>query len=101
MYYGQMYEYLMGILSSYFSVFRKKYGCHHVLLKLLEDWKSALDRGENVGSILSDLSKAFDCLPRRLLLCKLHAYRVSKESFDLIRQYLKGTPRLDSRNIAV
>ena len=65
-YYDQMYEYFMGILSSCLSAFRKKYGgCHHVLIKLTEDWKSALDSGENVGSILIGLSKAFDCLPHR------------------------------------
>ena len=62
-----MYDYFMCILSSYLSVFRKRYGCHHVLIKLIEDWKSALDRGENASSILMDLSKAFDCLPYRLL----------------------------------
>ena len=89
-YYDQMYEYFMGILSSYLSAFRKKYGCHHVLIKLIEDWKSDLDRGENAGSILMDLSKAFDCLPHRLLLTKLHAYGVSNESCELIKHYLMG-----------
>ena len=49
------------------------YGCNHVLLKLVEDWKYALDRDEHVGAILMDLSKVFDCLPLRLLLSKLHA----------------------------
>ena len=62
-YCDQMYEYFMGILSHYLSSFRKMYGCNHVLLKLVEDWKYALDRGEHVGAILMDLSKAFDCLP--------------------------------------
>ena len=48
------------------SVFRKNYGCNHVLLKLVEDWKIALDNGEYVFAILTDLSKAFDCLLHRL-----------------------------------
>ena len=89
-YYDQIYEYFMGILSSYLSAFRKKYGCHYVLIKLIEDWKSALDRGENAGSILMDLRKAFDCLPHRSLLTKLHAYGVSNESCELIKHYLIG-----------
>ena len=52
----------MGISSYYLSAFRKNYGCHHVLIKLLGDWKSALVRGENAGPILVDLNMAFDCL---------------------------------------
>ena len=48
-YYDQMYGYFMGILSFYLSAFRKKYGWHHVLIKLIKDWKSALDRCENPG----------------------------------------------------
>ena len=31
-----------------------------------------------------DLSKAFDCLPNRLFLCKLHTYGVSKDACQLI-----------------
>ena len=48
----------------------------------------ALDENQNVGLILLDLSKAFDCLPHRLLLGKLWAYGVSYESCKLIKSYL-------------
>ena len=41
-----------------------------------------------VGLLLLDLSKAFDCLPHKLLLCKLHAYGVSRDAFDLLCSYL-------------
>jgi hypothetical protein len=43
--------------------FRKGHGCQTTLLRLLEDWKQALDCNEYIVSILMDLSKAFDCLP--------------------------------------
>jgi ribonuclease P/MRP protein subunit RPP40 len=40
------------------------------------------------GAILMDLSKAFDCLPHRLLISKLHAYNVSNSACQLIAYYL-------------
>ena len=63
-------------------------GAPYVLTKLIENIKQALDEGENVGVILLDLSKAFDCLPHRLLLCKLNAYGDSYEACSLIKSYL-------------
>ena len=80
--------YFKDILSTLLSAFRKRYGCHHVLTKLMENSKQALDEGKNVGLILLDLSKAFDCLPHRLLLCKLNAYGISYEACTLIKSYL-------------
>ena len=50
--------------------------------------QQALDEGKNVGLILLDLIKAFDCLPHRLLLCKLNAYGISYEACTLIKSYL-------------
>ena len=37
-----------------------------------------------------DLSKAFDCLPHELLIAKMHAYGVGKNTLKLIYSYLKG-----------
>ena len=52
------------------------------------DYKKALDKHMHVGLLLLDLSKAFDCLPHKLLLCKLHAYGVSRGASDLLCYYL-------------
>ena len=87
-YNDQMGVYLEDVLSTLLSAFRKWHGCHHVLKKLMENSKQALDEGRNVGLILLDLSKAFDCLPHRLLLCKLNAYGISYEACSLIKSYL-------------
>ena len=84
----QLYDYFTDVMSDLLSAFRKKYGCHHVLTKLIEDSKQSLDKHMNVGLLLLDLSKAFDCLPHRLLLCKLHAYGVSRDSCSLLLSYL-------------
>ena len=44
---------------------------------MLEKWKSAVDKGKSSGRLLTDLTKAFDCLSHDLLFAKLHAYRFS------------------------
>jgi hypothetical protein len=67
--------------------FRKDHGCQTTLLRLLEDWKTALDKNQYVAAILMDLSKAFDCLPHDILLGKLSA---SPKSVELLRNYLTG-----------
>ena len=85
----QLYEYFKHVLSDLLSAFRKRYGCQHVLTKLIEDSKRALNNHMHVGLLLLDLSKAFDCLPHRLLICKLNAYGVSRESCSLMLSYLK------------
>ena len=89
-YNDQMTEHFTELLCSFLSAFRRYFGCHHVLTKLIEDCKIALDSGKNVGLLLLDLSKAFDCLPHRLLLCKLHAYGMSREACKLILSYLRN-----------
>ena len=40
------------------------------------------------GAVLMDLSKAFDCLPKYILLAKLHACGVEMNSLLLIQDYL-------------
>jgi hypothetical protein len=56
----------------------------------LEDWKKDLDENKFVAAILLDLSKAFDCLPHKLLINKLYAYGVSESALKLIKNYLSN-----------
>ena len=48
------------------------------------------DKGELVGMVSIDLSKAFDVIPHSLLLARLRAYGVSEKSCELLRSYLDG-----------
>ena len=58
------------------------------MITLLEKWRRTLDKRGFSGTILMDLSKAFDCLNHELLIAKLHAYGFSKKTVTLIRNYL-------------
>ena len=70
--------------------FRKGHSTQHALLNLLQNWQSYLDKGEIVGTLLMDLSKAYDCIPHDLLIAKLEAYGFSFNSLQLVCSYLKG-----------
>ena len=71
---NQLSEYFDNIFDNFLCTFRKGHGSQTKLIRLLEDWKCALDNNEYVAAILMDLSKAFDCLPHNILLCKLSSY---------------------------
>ena len=89
-YSDQMSAFFEGILSASLSAFRKSYSCETVLVRLIEDWKSLLDRHQVIGAMLMDLSKAFDCLPHRLLISKLKAYGFHEDACTLISSYLSN-----------
>ena len=76
------------MFSPFLSAFRKGYGCQTSLLRLLEDWRRALEKHEYVSAVLMGLSKASDCLLHNLLLAKLQAYGVSPVAVKLIDSYL-------------
>ena len=62
----------------------------HALINLINKWHSYLDNSGVVGTILTGLSKAFDCLPHEVVLSKLHAYRVDIKSLKLLQDYLSN-----------
>ena len=55
---------------------------------MIEKWRESLDQGGAYGALLTDLSKAFDCLPHELIIAKLHAYGVDMPSLKLVNSYL-------------
>ena len=104
-----MSHYLGNILSKCRAV-QKEYNTQYCLLKMLENWKSVVDKGKLFGAVLTNLSKAFDCLSYDLLLAKLHAYGFRYSTLKLIHSYLKnrkqrrstfrGNTRIYSRTLA-
>ena len=55
----------------------------------MEEWKWNLDNNFIVGAVLTDLSKALDCITHDLLIAKLSAYGLNNNSFCYIYSYLK------------
>ena len=75
-------------LSKYQCGFRKGFSAQHCLLAMLKKWKKAIDTKKVFGALLTDLSKAFDCLPHDLIIAKLNAYGFSLPALNLIQNYL-------------
>ena len=84
----QMRSYMSKKLSDYLAAYRKGYSCEQVLMKVIEDWRTALDQNEYVGCILMDLSKAFDSVPHALVISKLKEYGMSINTCEMMKSYL-------------
>ena len=88
--YDEIINFIENSLSPYLFGFRKGHSTEQCLVVMLEAWKKALDEKGTAGAILTDLSKAFDCLNHNLLIAKLNAYGFSLDALKFIRSYLKG-----------
>jgi hypothetical protein len=60
------------------------------LLRILDDWSNSLNQGKQVDVIYTDFEKAFDKVPHKRLLSKLHSYGISDELICWIETYLHG-----------
>ena len=88
----QLYHYLEtnSLLNDAQSGFRPNRSTQDVLHRTVDDWKIALDQGEIVGTVMIDLSKAFDIIDHPLLLKKLDAYGVRGSELKWFTDYLSG-----------
>ena len=82
----------VGFMEQYFSpliyLYRTIYISQHIIIQLIEAWRTKLDKNIVVGAVLTDLSKAFDCIPHDLLIAKLAAYGLSEKALMYILPYL-------------
>ena len=86
--FNQILNFIEKHLSPYLFGFRKGYSTEQCLNVMLERWKKALDHKLCVGAVLTDLSKAFDCLNHKLIIAKLEAYGFNYDALGFIHNYL-------------
>jgi hypothetical protein len=56
----------------------------------VHDWLSSMEAGHEMGAVFFDLTKAFDSVPHRQLICKLRAIGLDDYLISWISNYLTG-----------
>ena len=87
--YGQIYEYFDQIFSKFQCGFRKGFSTQNRLLYMIELERIFRSRA-HYGALLTDLSKAFDCIMHDLLIVKIQPYGFDNDSLSFICNYLLG-----------
>ena len=85
-----MQTYFDNILSKYQCGFRKGFNAQHCLVSMIKKWKESVNNDRAFSALMTDLSKAFDCLHHELLIAKLDVYGFDIKSAKLIQQYLSN-----------
>ena len=75
-------------ISKYQCGFRNGFNAQECLLNRLEKWKRTVNSGKVFGAWLTDLSIAFDCILRELIIANLDGYGLTLPSLKLISHYL-------------
>ena len=81
---------LYGLMHDSQHGFRRRRSCSSQLLATLDDWTSALERGDQIDSAYLDFSKAFDSVPHRRLLNKLQMYGIGGSLLRWVEHFLIG-----------
>ena len=66
---NQIASFSNEILSDFISAYRKGHSTNHVLIRLIENWKTTLDKNLFIGAVLMELFKASDCILHDLTHC--------------------------------
>ena len=85
----QMSSFFEDIFSKHQCSFRKGFSTQQCLLTLLEKWKNAIDKGKIFGALLTDLSKASDCLNYEVFIAR-NAYSFTLTALKLIHNFLSN-----------
>ena len=83
--YGQISNFFEGVFSKYQCGFRKGYSAEHC-----RKMEKIVNYGGVFGALLTDLSKAFYCIPHDLIIPKLEAYGFQTDALNLVYDYLSN-----------
>ena len=70
--------------------FRRGFNAQHSFLVLVGKFREVIDKRGYAGILLTDLSKAFDCINHESLIMRLKTYGFSLESLTFIQGYLSN-----------
>ena len=87
--YDQMYPFFNRIFSKLQCGFCKGFSAEQYLIHMIEKWRKYLDTDGHGRALLTDLSKAFDCIDRQLLIEKLNAFGVDTNSLYFLASYFE------------
>ena len=68
--------------------FRKTQSATSAILEMVSKILESLENGDITMTIMTDLTKAFDCVPVDLLIEKLKMYHFDKYLIEIIESYL-------------
>ena len=84
----QIYEYPDTILSKVQCDFRKGFSMQYSLIVVIKKWRKNMDKGKLCVALLTDLSKAFDCIVHNFLIAKLEPYSYSYKTLKVRYKYV-------------
>ena len=87
---SHFYSYLCDkqLLHSCQSGFRPKHSTQTCLIKMTNKWLNEIDKGNVIGCVAVDMSKAFDSLSHATLLSKLSLYGCNATTVKWFESYL-------------
>ncbi len=79
-----------GVIPNEQFGFRKNSNCEMALISAVDGWCKAVGNGEYVGSLLIDLSKAFDMVSHNKLLSELQSIGCCLDTLKWFESYLQN-----------
>ena len=77
-----MYTHFDNIFVKHQCSFRKAYNAQQYLLVINEKVKEARDKNKVCSAVVTDLTKAFDCLKHDFIIAKLHSFDFDYKSLS-------------------